>query len=107
MERYQNECFLALYNYWNPGYAVKPDRRQVEQHSPKDQQLMEAYQDTISILKNENQSLHKQLRFMMGGGPGLQRNSQEADPTPPAWVVSEPYSGGVWEQDVRVCPVCV
>lgn len=27
---------------------------------------MEAYQDTIAILKNENQSLHEQLRFMMG-----------------------------------------
>ena len=65
MELYQSECFLALYNYWNEGYAVKPDRRQVEKASPKDQQLMEAYQDTIAILKNENQSLHDQLRFMI------------------------------------------
>ncbi|BCS94531.1 hypothetical protein DSLASN_01630 [Desulfoluna limicola] len=54
MELYQNECFLALYNYWKHGYAVKPDRRRVDQPSPKDQQLINAYQDTISILKSEN-----------------------------------------------------
>lgn len=49
-----------------PGYAVKLDRRRVEKTNPEDQQPMEAYQKTISILKNLNRSLHEQPRFMMG-----------------------------------------
>ena len=42
---------------------VKSDRRLFEKEN---HQLMEAYQDTISILKNENRSLHEQLKFMLG-----------------------------------------
>ncbi|BCS94524.1 hypothetical protein DSLASN_01560 [Desulfoluna limicola] len=59
---------------------MKPDRRRVDQPSPKDQQLIEAYQDTISILKNENQSLHGQLRFMMGEIQGYKEIAKKLIP---------------------------
>jgi len=90
VELYQNECFLALYNYWNQGYAVKTDRHQVEQPNPKDQQLIEAYLDTISILKKENQSLHEQLRFMMGEIRGYKEIAKKLIPHHKAGTYQNP-----------------
>ena len=90
VELHQNECFLALYNYWNEGYAVKPDRCQVEKAIPKDQHLVEAYQDTISILKNENRSLHEQIRIMMGEIRGYKEIARKLIPHYQAGTYQDP-----------------